>query len=139
MFLVRLIYASTISEEFSTEDMDQILSAARTNNAKADVTGLLCFNRNYFLQCLEGGRSAVNKVYQSILNDSRHKDIVILNYNEVAKRDFTEWKMGYIPENQITDRVNMMYSRERRFNPYEMHGESAHQFLVELSKDLPTV
>lgn len=56
MFLTRLIYTSSVSEQFSPDDISTILDAARNNNQKFNVTGMLCFNRKYFLQCLEGSR-----------------------------------------------------------------------------------
>lgn len=71
MFLTRLVYASTISESFTPDDIESILIAARKNNIKTNVTGILCFNRKYFLQCLEGSRTAVNKTYHHILNDPK--------------------------------------------------------------------
>lgn len=62
MFLVRLVYASQISDHFSADDIESILKKARKNNKKLNVTGLLCFNRKYFLQCLEGSRTNVNTI-----------------------------------------------------------------------------
>ena len=63
MFLVRLIYASKISSGFGPEDIESILQSARTYNVKTNVTGMLCFSNEYFLQCLEGSRTAVIKFY----------------------------------------------------------------------------
>lgn len=48
MELVRLVYASQISDEFNETDIVNILETARSNNLKNGVTGLLCFNRKYF-------------------------------------------------------------------------------------------
>jgi len=137
MHLVRLVYASTISDSFKPQDMESLLTKARAHNTKLGVTGLLCFNRNYFLQCLEGGRAGVNEVYRKILNDPRHTDAVLLDYREIVKRQFSDWKMGYVPEKAITDEINLMYAPTARFNPYDMHAESAHDLLLALAKQIP--
>tara|TARA_Y100001951_G_scaffold21856_1_gene16832 strand:+ start:3806 stop:4006 length:201 start_codon:yes stop_codon:yes gene_type:complete len=50
-------------------------------------------NQHYFLQCLEGSRSNVNKIYHRILNDKRHRDPIILDYQEIEARDFSAWEM----------------------------------------------
>lgn len=139
MFLVRLVYASTISTEFRPEDMNEILEKARHNNHKNDVTGALCFNRNYFLQCLEGSRTAVNMTYQKILKDPRHERVVLLEYQEIPRRHFKNWSMGYVPEKMLTDEINLMYSNSRKFDPYSMNGESAHGMMLELSDQIPMV
>ena len=41
MFLVRLIYASKISDGFAPKDIESILQSARTYNVKTHVTGML--------------------------------------------------------------------------------------------------
>ncbi|MGB1801392.1 MAG: BLUF domain-containing protein, partial [Gammaproteobacteria bacterium] len=97
MFLTRLIYTSTISELFSPDDIPAILDTARNNNQRANVTGLLCFNSKYFLQCLEGSREEVNKIYHLIINDDRHRLVTLLYYGEISVREFGKWSMGYIP------------------------------------------
>jgi hypothetical protein len=78
MYLVSLIYASIPEEGFSKEDIEDILTKSKKNNERDDITGMLCFNHNYFLQCLEGSRESVNRTYSRICNDNRHKEMVIL-------------------------------------------------------------
>lgn len=138
MYLVRLVYTSLINENFSPQDIAHILESAKFHNKRKHLTGVLCFNRKIFLQCLEGSRANVNDTYHRILNDHRHKNIVMLDYQEIAKREFQNWSMGYIPESEMTDELNIKYSGNNEFNPYEMSGESAHQLMIELSLSIPT-
>lgn len=49
---------------------------------------MLCFSNEYFLQCLEGSRTAVNNTYQQILNDKRHHNVIMLNYTQIPEREF---------------------------------------------------
>ena len=96
MFLVRLIYASTAGGSLAPADYQGILAASIKNNCKLDMTGMLCCDGRYFLQCLEGSRLAVNRTYSKIISDPRHKDVLLLSYGEVASRHFGEWAMGYV-------------------------------------------
>lgn len=139
MFLVRLVYASQISDHFSADDIENILKKARKNNKELNVTGLLCFNRKYFLQCLEGSRTNVNTIYHRILNDPKHNNIVMLDYKEIITREFDQWEMGYMPESSLTAPLNLKFSGTPEFEPYDMSGESAHQLMLQLRDTVPTV
>jgi hypothetical protein len=139
MFLVRLVYASQISDHFSADDIESILRKARKNNKELNVTGLLCFNRKYFLQCLEGSRTNVNTIYHRILNDPKHNNIVMLDYKEIITREFDQWEMGYMPESSLTAPLNLKFSGTPEFEPYDMSGESAHQLMLQLRDTVPTV
>jgi hypothetical protein len=131
MYLVRLVYASkVVNEQFSADDIKQVLESARKNNSKYNLTGLLCFSSKYFLQCLEGPRMNVNQTYQRILADTRHKDILLLDYQEIDRREFANWGMGYVPQSSLTRPLNLKYSGSPEFDPFDMSGESCHQLLL---------
>jgi len=138
MYLVRLIYASKITEGFSQQDITNILETARHQNNKHNLTGLLCFSHNLFLQCLEGPRTEVNVTYQRILNDPRHSNIILLDYDEIVEREFDQWSMGYIPESSLTAPLNLKYSGTPTFDPYKMTGESVLRLLLALKNSVPT-
>lgn len=139
MYLVRLVYSSTISNGFGRDDIAEILATAQLKNAQNDVTGLLCFNRKRFLQCLEGSRTAVNSTYHRILGDSRHTNVVLLEYQEIVEREFDSWSMGYVPDSSLTAPLNLKHSGSSEFDPYQMSGDSAHRLLSALKTSVPTL
>jgi len=132
MFLVRLIYASKISAQITPEDIESILASARGHNAKHNITGILSFNQDNFLQCLEGSRSDVNAAYRRILNDSRHHDVVLLDYRTIDKREFSLWSMGYVPCTSAMRSVILQFSSSDQFDPHSMSGDSAYALLLAL-------
>lgn len=136
MYLVQLVYTSVSTSSMELGDIEKILKVARDTNKDNDITGMLCFNKEIFLQVLEGSRNAVNSLYQRIATDKRHDQLVILGYQELYRRDFQDWSMGFIPPSLISAEMNLKYSGDRHFNPYEMTGESALQFLKELKSRL---
>jgi len=139
MHLVRLVYTSRVTEQLNPDEIKSIIVSARSKNTLNNVTGLLCFNRKIFLQCLEGSREAVNETYHRILNDKRHSDILLLSYVEIIMREFDVWSMGYIPESKLTSPINLKYSGTPEFDPYKMSGESTHSLLLALRDIIPVI
>ena len=125
MLLVRLVYASTKSDDWPATSVQDILSAAKKYNARNYLTGILCFNRKYFLQSLEGSRDAVNETYRRIQLDPRHTNVLLLGYQEIASRAFDKWSMGFVPETSLTASTILRHSCSTDFNPYKLSGASA--------------
>lgn len=93
--MYQLIYASSSSVPFSSDELLELLKVSRSNNQKLNVTGLLLYRAGQFLQVLEGNREDVVSLYQKILLDKRHKDSRLLTEGEQAHRDFPDWSMGF--------------------------------------------
>jgi hypothetical protein len=97
--LYRLIYCSrnvpTESPETMRIKVEQILEVARRNNAHFGITGALLFNRGCFAQVLEGPQDNVERVFEEISCDLRHKDLAILEIGPVETRSFPDWSMAY--------------------------------------------
>lgn len=132
MSLTQLIYASRAKPGFGPHDVEQILTVARHNNAKLGITGLLCFNGESFLQCLEGDRVAVNELYRHIIDDPRHHQVLLLRYGEIVKRDFENWAMGYLGLTSENKEILLRYATQAYFDPFTMSGASAQALLCEL-------
>ena len=135
MNLIQLIYSSR-STGIGPEDVESILVGAREYNSGANVTGLLCFSAERFLQCLEGSRSAVNEIYRRILIDRRHEGAEILRYAEVEHRDFASWSMAYVGDTAM-NRVRLLrYSGHDEFRPESLTGNSARLLLLDLADSI---
>ena len=135
MLIVQLVYASRTDNELSRDDLKQILEVSQKNNAKADVTGALLYNSRYFLQCLEGSRVAVNETYMRILGDPRHSQPALLHYEEISKRDFASWAMGYVGEGVLNRDTFLRHGAYSEFDPFALSGASARGLLLELARD----
>lgn len=73
-----------------------ILDQARSANERAGLSGVLVFDRSYFLQCLEGPREELTRTFTRIAADRRHTAVTLMSFHEVGGRDFTEWSMGLV-------------------------------------------
>jgi Sensors of blue-light using FAD len=121
--LVRLMYASRAVPAVDQEELLAILKKSKANNSKEGVTGVLCFSEGVFLQVLEGGRNAVNRLYNRITRDSRHTDVVLLNYEEVEERRFASWSMGQVHMGRLNPALVLKYSETAKLDPYVVSGK----------------
>lgn len=135
MPLTRLIYASRAVEALKAEDVESILVVSRSNNAKVGVTGVLVYGAREFLQCLEGGREAVNATYARILRDPRHSEVTILDFAEIERREFAHWAMHHVPPVWSARQHLLRYFEREAFTPLKMSAASARSLLLDLARD----
>jgi hypothetical protein len=122
--LVRLMYASRAEAALTEADLAAILKQSRQHNPAEGITGLLCFTDGVFVQVLEGGRSAVNARYKHILADVRHRDVILLGYEEITERAFAGWGMGQVNLQRLNPALLLKYSETGRLDPYAMSGDA---------------
>lgn len=135
MKLVRLVYASKIQVDSADSSvLVKIHEASQKNNLKADITGMLFFGNDYFVQCLEGGRDVVSKLFGKISSDKRHTDITLLSFEEVPERKFSNWAMKMVLLTDANKEIIRRFSTSDDFNPYTMSAESAYLFLLAMAE-----
>jgi hypothetical protein len=81
---------------------------------------------------LEGGREAVNALYNQIARDPRHQDVVILHYEEVTERRFAGWTMGQVNLSKVNPSLLLKYSERAVLDPYAVSGRVSMALLEEL-------
>ncbi len=90
-----LLYVSTASRPLDEADMNSILEVSREKNKSADITGLLLYSREHFIQVLEGTEANVHETFARIKADPRHQNVTTMIEDKVKKRFFTDWSMAY--------------------------------------------
>ncbi|MGB3427324.1 MAG: BLUF domain-containing protein [Burkholderiaceae bacterium] len=130
--LVRLLYASRAAEAVTQELVDAILQSSRKHNPALGITGVLCYGGDVYMQVLEGGRTAVNELYNKIVRDERHRDIALLHYQEVAERKFAGWTMGQVNLAKINPSLLLKYSDRPVLDPFAASGRASMALLEEL-------
>jgi hypothetical protein len=129
--LVRLLYASR-AVDTSSEAIESILHQSRDHNPSTGVTGVLCYGGGIFLQALEGGRMPINELYGHIQRDPRHKDVVLLQYEEISERRFSGWTMGEVNMNRINAAILLKYAEKPELDPYSVSVSVSMALLEEL-------
>jgi len=93
--MYHLIYASSAAKALTQLQLDDLLTKARQNNSKLDITGMLIYTGGHFIQVLEGKEYVVKKLYDTIRKDKRHKDTIVIYESELAERQFGNREMDF--------------------------------------------
>lgn len=132
--LVSMTYASRANSDVSANDFNEILQQAQRNNAANGITGMLIFNKDYFLQTIEGPRAQINRLLYSLIADQRHHDLQLIETCELKHRLWAKWSMNYASPTEENAAIYLKYSTTVSFNPYLLNAESANDLMRELSE-----
>ncbi|GGF15139.1 BLUF domain-containing protein [Hymenobacter cavernae] len=97
MALHHIIYLSTAIRQMPDPDLQELLTQARSFNAAHDITGVLLYHKQNFVQVIEGDEAVVRPLYERIRQDARHTGVMKLADKELAHRSFGEWSMAFQP------------------------------------------
>lgn len=94
---------SSQSRIMSQKSIEEFLFQVREKNKQLTITGILLLIQGKFVQYIEGPADEIDKVYQSISNDKRHTDMILLDSGDLKDRQFKDWSMAYkeVEEKQI--------------------------------------
>ncbi len=132
--LIRLLYTSRAVAPIDNALIQSILEKSNEKNNESGITGVLCMHKQgeVFLQVLEGGRTAINALYNRLIQDERHRDVTMLVYEEIDERRFSGWRMGCVDLNKINLSTLLKYSEKPMLDPYSMSGLGALELVEEL-------
>lgn len=90
--IVHLIYFSRLNLSADAaaraKQIGEITRQAQKKNEFAVITSFLIIDGVFALQVIEGERQSVHETFQRIASDSRHRDVQIVEWREIAKREF---------------------------------------------------
>lgn len=100
MFTHRLLYRSDAALVGSRDEIDDqvraIVTTAHATNKAAEVTGALLHFGSVFIQVLEGSVEAVERTFERICCDLRHRHVRLLQLAIVEDRLFGDWSMSNV-------------------------------------------
>lgn len=100
----RLVYISRLSSNIPLSELERIAEVSSRNNENYQITGVLLYLKGMFFQILEGDEHQVGKLYEKILADKRHTDILCLKSElAISRRLFPNWSMKTINLDENTD------------------------------------
>jgi Sensors of blue-light using FAD len=130
--MYHLIYVSHATDPFYEDDLLTLLKKCRAYNKKHEVTGMLVYLNERFMQVLEGPESTVNRLYEKIQRDPQHKKVSRILVGHSAQRIFTNWSMGFkrISETDFAE-LSGFTNPEKFFSnpPTDAHGGAVMTFL----------
>lgn len=130
--LVRLLYASQAAQALNPATIDALVEQCRQNNPARGITGILCHSGDTFIQVLEGGRREVSQLYNTIAADPRHREVMLLAYEEIEERRFCSWSMGQVNLAKVNPSLVLKYCPTTQLDPFASSGKAAMALLEEL-------
>jgi len=138
--LIYIIYVSAATKKYSSDELLDFLATFKPKNESKDITGLLLYCEEQFIQVLEGPRLAVNKLFEKIQLDSRHKTVLKLFEKPIKQRCFPDWSMGFhIFSKDELDSVNGYHSFKEAFEKGDLSQQHAHVVFALLNTFAQTV
>ncbi|MBU4213573.1 MAG: BLUF domain-containing protein [Actinobacteria bacterium] len=129
--LTQLLYFSEV-RDLGPGGAADVLEQSRRRNKIDFVTGVLLFNQNYFLQCLEGSRETVTAVFGSIAVDPRHGRVTLMSVRDIDERVFPDWSMGFVSSTTALRASLLRVSPTDRFEPAALSSTSAVALMTSL-------
>ena len=129
--LIRLLYISRAAGAITTTVTGSILESARVHNRVAGISGVLCQGQGLYIQVLEGERSTVNRLYNTIIKDKRHHDVELVAIEEIQARKFPNWSMAHVI---ISENDPIVQSKHPEFDPFEASAEQLQSLIDDLLK-----
>ncbi|MCH9661878.1 MAG: BLUF domain-containing protein [Bacteroidetes bacterium] len=102
-----IVYVSRAVKDISREDLDALFKSTTLNNEDLEITGILMYNEQTFLQVLEGEYAIINSLFETIKTDSRHNSIFKLVDTTKGSRIFSHYKTGFSIITEKEDITNL--------------------------------
>ena len=90
-----VVYLSSARTNLTKEDIDEIMNISQVNNISLNISGFLVYHEGTFLQLLEGEEKNVKMIYNRVLIDDRHKNIIPVLDQETSARFFDFYHSGF--------------------------------------------
>lgn len=114
-----------------------MIETCQRNNGRMNVSGLLHYNGDHFLQVLEGGSVEVSALYHRIARDTQHTNIILMACTDMRERMFPSWSMGlHQGMDKQTREIYMRYFATDDVNPETANVESLLDVVQDLSVEL---
>lgn len=100
----RLVYTSrrTAREPaIAAAEVTDIVAVASRNNELQGLRGALMASGNRFAQVLEGPRAAIERTFERICVDPRHRDVLVMNYGPSDTPAFSSFRLISIDVDDI--------------------------------------
>lgn len=117
--LVQLVYISTIVGE-TFDKIENFVSDAKARNYLTGISGLILISNTHYIHYIEGGRHAVSAKFLEMSRKTHHKDLVLVRFNEINKREFPEVLATYSNVNDFDDTEFNTLFTDKTLNPDEI-------------------
>lgn len=93
---VHVSYCSQARADLSSADLDCVLDVSKKNNKRDQITGLLTYSGDIFIQFIEGPKRSIDQLMYRLRGDARHRDLIVLSEGAEHARLLPDWDMELV-------------------------------------------
>lgn len=134
--IIQKVYYSISNHEVTPHFINGILEQARLNNEKIGVTGCLLYHNNVFLQLLEGEEKTIDKLFDKIATDNRHKEVTLVCEEKVEQRIFPNWSMAYHNFEQNSEQIKKFVDSIQFYSENNEMSTDAIEFFWNMARQI---
>lgn len=94
-------FVSTAVNDLTQSEVVEILQNTESRNDHLGINGLLVYSEGNFFEVIEGEKNKILELYETILEDPRHKNLIKIFEKEVHKKLFKDEEAHFIAENTL--------------------------------------
>lgn len=129
-----LLYVSIRSPKCTDKEIKRILEESERNNPEKEITGVLLYTSNRFVQFLEGTYDSIKKLYDKIRQDDRHRNVMLISLKKNAsdERVFPGWAMGgkAVDDQKVSFESQLTEGQTKAFESILNGKEKDHRLMV---------
>jgi hypothetical protein len=128
--MYHLVYISYAGHPFSELELIDLLQKARDNNKQKNVTGILLYAQQRFIQVLEGEQAVVQALFERIADDPRHRKVTVVLEGDHEQRMFDRWSMGFKSLTDVQFRELSGFTGVEHFLQHQHVTDDSHPVLI---------
>ncbi len=95
-----IVYVSEAQMYFDNMTLESLAADAAARNFELQITGYLYFEKDRFVQYIEGDAAIIGELMDAIRDDRRHR--ILHEVDEIiAERRFPTWHMRYLSRTEL--------------------------------------
>jgi hypothetical protein len=92
-----ILYTSRAVHPLSDQELRELLTQSRRDNAQHGITGILFYSHGNIAQLFEGEETVADMLFARIARDGRHSHVVKHVDRPIVDRSFPGWSMAFHP------------------------------------------
>ncbi|MEM1174649.1 MAG: BLUF domain-containing protein [Pseudomonadota bacterium] len=99
--MLGIVYVSEAQMYFDNMSLESLAADAAARNFELSITGYLYFEKDRFVQYVEGDEAVVSGLMEGIRGDVRHRILHEVTEEDIGKRRFPSWHMRYLSRQEL--------------------------------------
>lgn len=93
-----ILYISSFKRDYTVDELNVMMDGFKENNKRDGITGVIIVGQRNIMQFIQGKEDVLDKTWQKIKTDSRHKNVRVLLRGEIGLTLYKDWSLKYISE-----------------------------------------